>query len=121
LQRLEQHVFGAQVEMIGGLVEQQKIRGPQQHARQGVTIALSAGKHADALEDFILRKQKASQQGAQLRLAAQRCRRHGADVVNQASFRVEHLVLVLREVISLHIVAQAGFHQPSQVPRRPAV
>ena len=47
-QGFEQDVFGAQVEVVGRLVEQQEIRGMQQHAQQRVAVALAAGEHADA-------------------------------------------------------------------------
>ena len=44
-----------------------------------------------------------------MRLTAQRGRRHARDVVDQARFRIKRLVLVLREVIHFHVVAQAAF------------
>ena len=53
-QRFEQHVFGAHVQVVGGLIEEQEIRRTQQHARQGIAIALAARKHADALEDLVV-------------------------------------------------------------------
>ena len=48
LQRGEQHIFGAHIEVVGGLVEQQEIPGHHQHARQRVAIPLAAREDADA-------------------------------------------------------------------------
>ena len=53
LERVQQHVFGAKVEMVRWLIEQQKVRGMQQHAGKRVTVALTAGEHADGLEDIV--------------------------------------------------------------------
>ena len=63
-ERVEQHVFGAQVEVVGGLVEQKEIRRMQQQAQQGVAAALAAGEHADLLEHVLVRKQEAPEQAA---------------------------------------------------------
>src|SRR5579859_2769661 len=72
LQRIQQNVFGAQVEMVCGLVEQQKVRWMQQHAGQRVTVALAAGEHTYGLKDVIFRKKKAAKQVAQLSLGGAR-------------------------------------------------
>ena len=48
LQRGEQHVLRAHVEMVGGLVEQKKVSRHHQHPCQRVAIPLSAGQDADA-------------------------------------------------------------------------
>jgi len=53
LQRRQQHVLGAHIEVIGGLVEQQEIGRHHQHARQRVAVAFASGEHADALEHFL--------------------------------------------------------------------
>ena len=47
LQGLEQHIFGARVEVVGWLIEQQEIRGMLQHLGQRITIALTARKYSD--------------------------------------------------------------------------
>src|SRR5215472_15582183 len=65
LQRLEQHVFGAKIKMVRGFVEQQEVRGMQQHPGQGVAIALATGEHVYGLENFVRGKEKASQKIAQ--------------------------------------------------------
>ena len=66
LQRFQQHVFCAHIQVVGRLVEQQKIRRAQQHARQRVAIALAARKHADPLEHIVLAEEKTAEQAAQL-------------------------------------------------------
>ena len=109
LERFQQDVFGAQVEVVGGFVEQQEIGGVQQHARQGIAIAFAAGKHADALEDIVFGKQEAPQQAAQFSLRAERHGSGARQVVEQARLRVKRLVLVLGKVIRLNIVAQFDF------------
>ena len=53
LERVEQHILGAQVQVIGRLVEEQKIGRHHQHAGQRVAIALAAGEHADGFEDIV--------------------------------------------------------------------
>ena len=108
-QRFEQHVLGAQVEVVGRLVEQQEIGRPQQHARQRVAVALAAREHADALEDVVVGKQETAEQGAQARLVAEGRGRDAGEVVEQPRVRIERLVLVLREVVGLHVVPQAEF------------
>src|SRR5580658_3456625 len=64
LERFQQHVLGAHVQVIGGLVEQQEIGWLQQHASQSVTVALTSREHADALEHVVFGKQEAAQQTA---------------------------------------------------------
>ena len=53
LQGFEQHIFGAQIEVVGRLIEQQEIRGMLQHLGQRITIALAARKHSDGLEHIV--------------------------------------------------------------------
>ena len=94
--------------MIGGLVEEQNIGRPKQHARQRVAVALAARKHPDALEDLVVRKEEAAEQAAQLGLAAQGGGGHGGNIVDQAGLGVKRLVLVLREVVHLYVVPQTA-------------
>src|SRR5262249_58796665 len=103
-ERLEQNIFGAKVQVVGGLVEEQKIRWMQQHAGQRVAVTLAAGKHADGLENVVLGEEKATEQAAQLGL--RRPRRHGKQIVEHARLRVERFVLVLGKVIHVRVVAQ---------------
>ncbi len=55
-QRFEQHILSAQVEVIGGFIEEQEILWTDQHACERIPVALTAGKHADAFEDLVIRK-----------------------------------------------------------------
>src|SRR4029077_12983499 len=100
-------VFCPHVEMVGRFVKKKEIRRVQQHAEQGVAIALTTGEHADALEHVIGREQKAAQQTSQLGLRG--ARRNVAEIVEDARIRIEFLVLVLREIIRLNVVAQLVF------------
>ena len=56
--RLQQHVFGAHVQVVGRLVQQQKIRRRNQNPRQCKAVALAAGQHAQRLEDVVAAKRK---------------------------------------------------------------
>src|SRR5665213_3702925 len=58
VQRIEQDVFRAHVQVIGGLVEQQEIRWGEKHASQRVAIALAAREDADALERVVIAEQE---------------------------------------------------------------
>jgi len=106
-QGFEQDVFGAQVEVVGGLIEQQEVGGVQQHFEQRVAIALSAGEDADALKDIVAREKKTAEQAAQLGLRGGG--REFAEVVEDASFRIEFFILVLREIVGLDVVAELVF------------
>src|SRR5579859_1738181 len=79
----------------------------QQHAGQGVAIALTAGEHADGLEYIVFRKEKAAEQAAQLSLGG--ARRSLKQIIEHAGVGVERLVLVLGEVVNVRIVTQAQF------------
>src|ERR1700704_6902618 len=66
--RVEQHIFRAQVEVIGGFVEQQKVRWMQQQAQQGIATTLASGEHIDFLENIVFGKQETSEKTAQFGL-----------------------------------------------------
>ena len=104
LQGREEDFLGAHVQVVGGLVEQQKIRGHHQHAGQRVAVALAAGEHRYGLEDIVFREQEAAQNAAQLGVGG--ARGDGGQVVDHAGVLVQLFVLVLGEVIGLGIVAQ---------------
>ncbi len=53
LQRFQQHVFGAHIQVICRLVEQHEVAGHHEHPRQGIPVALAARKHADGFENVI--------------------------------------------------------------------
>src|SRR5580704_11193964 len=104
-QGFEQNIFGAQVEVVGGLVEQQKVGRMQQQAQQGVASALAAGKNADLFENVFVGKEKTTEQAAQFGLGG--ARRGFAEIVKDAGGLVEFFVLILREVVGLDVVAEA--------------
>ena len=87
-----------------GSSSSRKLAGRQQHPGQRVAIAFAAGEHADRLENIVVGEQETAQQAAQLVLLA--ARRDAADVVEHAGVGVEHLVLVLREVVRRDVVAE---------------
>ena len=97
--------------MIGGLVEQHDVGRHHQHAGQRIAVPLSAGQHADLLEDIVFGEQKRAQNAPQLGIGG--ARRHGGQIVDHARVLVEFLVLVLGEIVGLCVVAQnifAGGH-----------
>ena len=118
-ERVEQHVFGAQVEVVGRFVEQQKICGMQQQAQQRVAAALAAGEHADLLENVVFGKKKTAEQAAQFGFAG--AGRGVAEIVEDARVGIEFLVLILREVVGFHVVAEAEFAVRDVAPCPPAV
>ena len=61
VERVEQHVLRVDVEVVGRLVEQQRVRRAQQHARHGQARALAARQHARLLVDVVAREQEAAE------------------------------------------------------------
>ena len=53
LERVEQDVLRVEIEMVGRLVEQQRVGWPQQHARDREPRALAARQHAGLLVDVV--------------------------------------------------------------------
>src|SRR5581483_5916523 len=100
----EQNVLCANIEVVRGLVKQEKVCRMQQHAEQRIPVPLAAREHADALEDIITRKEKTAEQVAQIRLARGGC--NPTKIVENAGFLVEFFVLVLGEIIELHVVTK---------------
>ena len=91
----------------------------QQHFEQRVTIALASGEDTDALEDIVAREKKTAEQAAQFGLRG--CTRKLAEVVEDARFRIELFVLILREVVELHLVAELVFAGGQRLGVGPAV
>ena len=56
LQRLQQHILCAHIEVIRRLVEQQEIRRGKQHLRKCVAIPFAAAQYPDALEHVVFAK-----------------------------------------------------------------
>src|ERR1700678_162846 len=112
-ERLQQNVFGAEIEVVGGFVKQQKICGVQQQTKQSVASALAAGEHSNFLENVIFREEKTSEQAAEFGLSG--TRRSVPEIIDHAGFGIEFLVLVLGEVIGLHVMAEAVFSRGGQL------
>src|SRR5258708_31277773 len=51
---IEQHIFGAELEVVSGFVEQQEVRRMQEQAQPRVAAAPPAGAPSDFLEDIYL-------------------------------------------------------------------
>src|ERR1700678_4314123 len=59
---VEEDVFGAEVEVVGGLVEEEEVAGRDEHLGHGVAVALSAGKDAEFFEDVVAGEHEAAQE-----------------------------------------------------------
>ena len=116
--RFQQHILGPHIQVVGRLVQQQKIRRRHQNPRQRKAVPLSARKHAQRLEHIVAGKEKAAQQRAQLDF--RHLQRGAADVIQHARLGIEHLVLVLRKVLAHHVVAQLDHAGWSASPLRSA-
>src|SRR5580693_2805518 len=79
----------------------------QQQAKQGVAAAFAAGEHSDLLEHVIFGKQKTAEQAAEFSLRGARGR--VAQIVDHPRVSIEFFVLILGEVVSLNVVAEAEF------------
>ena len=104
MQRLLEHVFRAQIEVIGRLVENEQVEGFEQKFENGQARTLTARKHFHLLRSFLA----AEHEGAEeiTNLEANFAFRHVVDGVIDGDFAVEQRGLVLREVTNLHIVTE---------------
>jgi len=103
--RVEEDILGAHVEMVGGLVEEKEVGWGDEHLGHGVAIALAAGEDSEGLEHIVAGKHEAAEERSQrddidLWIGAR-------DVVEHLRGAVKHLVLILREVVGEHVVAEA--------------
>ena len=95
-QGARQRFGGDDVQVVGGLVEQQQVDRLQQQPRQRHAHALAAGQHAHRLVDVIRVEQEGAQQVADLLLLVG-CRR-GMHGLQHRESGIELPLLVLREV-----------------------
>src|SRR5262249_59461348 len=58
----EQDVFGAHVEVVGRLVEQQEVYRMEKHAKQRISVALATGENADSFERLFTGEEETSEQ-----------------------------------------------------------
>ena len=104
LQRLLKHVFRAQIEVVGRLVENEQIEGFEQEFENGQARTLTARKHFHLLRSFLAAEHEGTEQIADFE--ANFAFRHVVDGVIDGDFAVEQRGLVLCEVTDLHIVAE---------------
>jgi hypothetical protein len=100
----EQNILGAQIEVVGGLVEQQESLPGSPGCGPGRSDCALRRRARPAFENIVAGEEEAAQQAAQLGLILWR---GVADVVQHAGVGIEHLVLVLGKVFRGDIVAQA--------------
>ena len=105
LERVEQDVLRVEVEMVGRLVEQQRVRRTQQHARHRQPRALAARQHAGLLVDVVAREEESAEDVADGRHHV--VGRAGPQRVVDGEIGVEPRRLVLREVLHHHLVSLA--------------
>ena len=97
LERLEQHVLRVEIEMVRRLVEQQRVRRPQEHARDREPRALTARQHAHGLVDIVAREEEAAEDVADGRHHVDG--RVAGERLVDGQRRIEARGLVLREVL----------------------
>ena len=102
-QRVEQHFLGIQVQMVGRLVEQQRVRRTQQHACDGQPCPFSAREHANRLVDVVAGEQEPAEDVADGRHHLQRRARRQRFVDRRR--RIEPGRFVLREILHDDVVA----------------
>ena len=100
----DQHLLGREIEMVGGLVEHQKIGRVVEHARQHEPRLLAAREQPAALLDLVAGEAEAARERAQR--ADRRGRERGLERLEDGLVAVEHLHRLLREVAELHGGAQ---------------
>ena len=99
----EEDVFGAEVEVVGGLVEEKHVRWGDEHLGHGVAVALAAGEDAEFFEDVVAGEHEAAEEGSQFDYGD--FGGGGGDVVEHAGVGVEDFVLVLGEEVNEGVVA----------------
>ena len=106
-----QHLFGWNVEVVGGLIEHQQIAGFQQHQGQGQPCFFASRELAGFLKHRLIAETEAAQQRAHLGLGP--VGDHLKDGVDHRFAEVEGFGLVLLEIARHHVVfAEAGVATP---------
>ena len=112
LERFEQNVLRVEIQVVGRLVEQQRVRRAQQHPRHRQPRALASRQHSHRLLDVVAGKEKAAEDVADVRDHVDR-RVAGERLVHRQR-RIEAGRLVLREVLRHDLVslsAHAGIRR----------
>jgi hypothetical protein len=96
---LDEHLFGVEIEMVGRLVEHQKIRRIVEHARQDDARLLATGQDAAALVHVVARETEGSEE--RLDRTERSLRVRGLERLQHGLIGVQDLHRVLREVAHL--------------------
>ena len=102
LKCLLEHVLRAQIEVVGRLVEDEKIEGFEQEFEDGQARALTAGQHLHLFRPFFAAEHEGAEQIANFEANFAFC--HTVDGVVDGDFAVKQRGLVLGEVANLHVV-----------------
>ena len=104
-QRFDEHRNRQRIEVVGRLVENQKIGRMKQRARQRNTALFPAGQHADALEHIVAGKKEGAQHGAEFPIGF--IARGMAQGFEHRVRWLQHIGLMLREKGGLHTVPRS--------------
>ena len=104
-QSCDQHLLGRHVEVIGRLVEHQKVWWIEQHPGHDQARLLAAGQNAAGLFNIIAGKTEASRKGAQRALA--RLGKGAIEGLKNGLFALQHIHGVLSEIAHPDIGADA--------------
>ena len=101
-ERVLQHLFGRDVQMVGGLVQHQQVAGAQQHQGERQASLLATAQLAHLLEHGIVAEAEIAEQGAHLGLRPVGHRfKHRVD---DGFAQVKGFGLVLFEIAGHHVV-----------------
>ena len=103
-QSLLENVFGAQIEVVGGLVKNQQIHRFKQKFDHGKTSALATRKHLDFFIDIVPAKHKGSKQVPDLR--ADISHSYIVNCLKNSQVFVKKRGLILSKIANLHIMSQ---------------
>ena len=103
-QRLDQHLLGGDVEMVGGLVQHEEVRRIVEHQRHDEARLLAAGEHAAALLDIVAGEAEAA--GERPKRALVRLGEGILQGFEDGSFALENLHRMLGEIAELDAGAE---------------
>ena len=113
-QHLLEQVQGLDVEVVGGLVEDQEVGGLGQDLGEQQTVALAAGERLDRLAGLLVAKQEVAQ-------IAHHVAREAVDLNPVAAMRAEHPPGSLLGVELGAVLVEAGDLEPGAQPDGAAV
>ncbi len=104
LEGLEEDLLRVEVEVVGGLVEEEDVRGLQEHLGEGEAVALAAGEDGDLLVDVVPLEEEAAEDRPEHGAHRDGARR--GHLLEDGARRVEDGGLVLGEVVEDDLVAE---------------